>query len=348
MGENKLTVYDIAKEAGVSAATVSRVLTGNVPVSERTKGRVMEIVKKYNFRPSSVARSLKAGRSKTIALIVPDITNPYYSQLFLELEIKAAEFDYTVILCNSNSDFVRESQILDVLLAKDVEAIIFTGGRADYMLLTKKYFHEMERVNKIIPLITCSMLPGAKCVQLMNNEKQGMYALVEHLASLGHNSLGMIGGRLDVRQAFLRRQYLLDAAEEHGMRVKKEWLIEGDFILASGRECMDKLLAQHYLPTAVLAVNDVVAVGALSSLTRHGISVPRDMALTGFDGISLAENVAPSITTVAAAFKKFVEKIMDIVQSPNNVGQVSETAFDLELIVRESTVKTPCGETKGM
>lgn len=339
----RTTVYDIAREAGVSAATVSRVLTGNVPVNEKTKERVMEILHKHNFRPSSVARSLKARRSKTIGFIAPDITNPYFSQLFLEFEVKAAEEGYTVILCNSHSDFARESQILEVLLAKEVEGIVFTGGRVDYMMLTKKYIHEMERVNRIVPLITCSLMPGAKCIQLTSNEQQGIYSLVEHLSGLGHKTLGMVGGRLDVRTAFNRRKYILEAAEEHGMTVNAKWLIEGGFTIASGRECMDMLLAQDDLPTAVMAFNDVVAVGALGSMLRHGLSVPRDMALTGFDGIQLTENVAPAITTVVASFKGFADKIMEIILPMDGAGQVSETMLDLELVVRDSTVATSTG-----
>lgn len=338
MASNKVTVYDIAREAGVSAATVSRVLTGNVPVNEKTKERVMEILHKHSFRPSSVARSLKARRSKTIGFIVPDITNPYFSQLFLEVEVRAAEIGYTVILCNSHSDYTRESQILDVLLAKEVEAIVFTGGRVDYMMLTKKYIHEMERVNKIVPLITCSPMPGTKCIQIMNNEQQGIYALVEHLAGLGHRTIGMVGGRLDVRPAFQRRQYFLEAAEEYGITVEKKWLVEGGFAIASGRECMDKLLELDDLPTAVMAFNDVVAVGALGAILRHGISVPGDMALTGFDGIQLTENVTPAITTAAASFRGYADKIIEIACSMDGAGQSSETVLDLQLVPRESTI----------
>lgn len=338
MASSKITVYDIAREAGVSAATVSRVLTGNVPVNEKTKERVLEILKKHNFRPSSVARSLKAGRSKTVGFIVPDITNPYFSQLFLEVEMRASELGYTVILCNSHSDYMRESQIMEILLAKEVEAIIFTGGRVDYLMLTKKYIHEIERVNKIVPLITCSAMPGTRCIQLMNNEHEGIFTLVRHLSGLGHRSIGMVGGRLDVRQAFQRRRYFLEAAEEHGITVKNNWLIEGEFSIAAGRECMDRLLEQADLPSAVMAFNDVVAVGALGSLLRHGLSVPGDMALTGFDGIQLTENVNPSITTMATSFKGYADKIMELVQSIETAGTTGETSLDLELVVRDSTV----------
>lgn len=338
MAFNRMTVYDIAKEAGVSAATVSRVLTGNVPVNEKTRQRVMEILEKHNFRPSSVARSLKARRSKTIGFIVPDITNPYFSQLFLEVEMKASEYGYTVILCNSHSDYARESQIMDVLLAKEVEAIVFTGGRVDYMLLTKKYIHEIERVNRIVPLITCSSMPETKCIQVMNNEQKGIYSLVEHLASLGHRTAGMIGGRLDVRQAFQRRQYLLEAAEEHGITVEKKWLIEGGFSTSSGRNSMERLLEQDDLPTAVLAFNDVVAVGALGSMLRHGISVPRDMALTGFDGIQLTENVSPAITTVLSNFKGYADRIIEVVNTMEGPGSICQTVLDPVLVVRDSTL----------
>ncbi len=338
MAGNKLTVYDIAREAGVSAATVSRVLTGNVPVSEKTRQLVMDIVNKYDFKPSSVARSLKDRRSKTIGFIVPDITNPYFSQLYLDLETRASEIGYTVILCNSHSDLARESQLLDVLQAKEAEVIVFAGGRVDSLLLTKRYVHEMERVSKAVPLITCSQMPGVPCIQLANDEEQGIRTLVQHLAAQGHRSVGMIGGRLDVRQVFVRRQVLMDAAEQYGMRLEKRWLAEGGFSVASGRDTMDSLLARGALPTAIMAFNDVVAIGALGSLLRHGLSVPRDMALTGYDGISLTDNITPSITTAATNFKGYVDRILEVVQQTVE-GSIPPglTTFPMHLIARDST-----------
>ena len=336
----KITVYDIAKEAGVSAATVSRVLTGNVQVKGKTKDKVLAIISKYNFQPSSVARSLKARRSRMIGFIVPDITNPFFSQLFLEVEIRATEHDYTVILCNSHSNSRRESQILDTFLAKEVEAIIFSGGRIDNMLISKSQLQEIERVNHIIPLITCSELPGGKCIQMINNERQGIYTLVEHLYSLGHRSLGMIGGRDDVLPSHKRRMFMIEAAEQYGMTVKKDWLIQGEFSITAGAECMDQLLRQVQLPTAVMAFNDVVAIGALSTLYQHGYNVPDDMALTGYDGIPLTQNVVPSITTMATPFAFFADRIMATILSGQGAGQVSETIMELQLVVGDSTMRT--------
>ena len=333
----KLTVYDIAEEAGVSAATVSRVLTGNVQVKGKTKEKVLAIINKHNFQPSSVARSLKARRSKMIGFIVPDITNPFFSQLFLEVEIRATEHDYTVILCNSHSNSRRESQILDTFLAKEVEAIIFSGGRIDNMQITKGQLQEIERVNQFIPLITCSELPGGKCIQMINNERQGIYTIVEHLYSLGHRSLGMIGGRDNVLPSHKRRMYMIEAAQQYGMTVKKDWLIQGEFSISAGAECMDQLLSQLELPTAVMAFNDVVAIGALSTLHRHGYTVPDDMALTGYDGIPLTQTVVPSITTMAAPFAYIADRIMATILSGESAGQISETVVDLQLVVGEST-----------
>ncbi len=339
MAKSKITVYDIAKEAGVSAATVSRVLTGNVPVHEKTKEKVTEVLQKYNFRPSSVARSLKARRSKSIGFVVPDITNHYFSTMFLALELLAAQHGYTVILCNSNSDFTRESEILEVLLEKEVELIVFTGGRIDTVGLPKKYVAEIERVNRIVPLVTCSVMPGAKCIQIVNDERQGVFTLVSHLAGLGHHDIGMVGGTGTNRPIALRRQHLLEAAEEYHLRVRDEWLIiEGGFLLASGSQCMEKMLALPQKPTAVMAFNDVVAVGALSTLQRRGVRVPEDMALTGYDGVQITASSYPGITTVGANFNGYAERIMDIVLNHPEPGQVVEIMFPMELMVRESTL----------
>src|SRR5450756_169229 len=129
--ERRLTVYDIAKEAGVSASTVSRVLTGNGPVNEKKKELVQRILDKHEFRPSSVARSLKARRSKSVGFIVPDITNPFFSTMFMEVETRLAVAGYTVILCNSESRREREMEILHMLTEKEVEVIVLSGGIVD-------------------------------------------------------------------------------------------------------------------------------------------------------------------------------------------------------------------------
>ena len=339
MTKSKVTVYDIAREAGVSAATVSRVLTGNVPVQEKTREKVLEVLRKYDFRPSSVARSLKERRSRSIGFVAPDITNHYFSTMFLALELQAAQHGYTVILCNSNSDFVRESEILEVLLEKEVEAIVFTGGRIDVVGLPKKYVAEIERVNRIVPLVTCSVIPGAKCIQLINDERQGIFTLVKHLYDLGHREIGMIGGLPQNRPICLRRQHLMEAAEEYGLRVRDEWLIvEGGFMISAGSDCMEKMLALPQRPTAVMAFNDVVAVGALSALQRRGVRVPEDMALTGYDGVQITASVYPAITTAAADFAGYANRIMDLVLHRAEPGRVEEIMMPMELIARESTL----------
>ncbi len=337
-GERRVTVYDIAKEAGVSASTVSRVLTGNGPVNEKKRQVVLDLLKKHDFRPSSVARSLKARRSHSIGFIVPDIINPYFSTMFYEVETRLSSAGYTVILCNSESVREREMDILQVLAEKEVEAIVLCGGIVDDLYPPPRMLREIERIDRRVPIITLSKFPGVTCSQAYSDDRQGVFGMVDHLYGMGHRQIGMLGGSMNVRNTFERKIYLLEAANQYGMEVRGEWIIEGGFTIEAGEQAMSALLALPERPTAVLAFNDVVAVGALSIVGRHGLRVGHDIAVAGMDGIGLTEAIHPGITTAAADFKGFAHYVGDFVrQRGRGESAVGGKVFPYQIITRGST-----------
>lgn len=337
-GERRITVYDIAKEAGVSASTVSRVLTGNGPVNEKKRALVLSLLKKHDFRPSSVARSLKARRSHSIGFIVPDITNPYFSTMFMEVETRLSASGYTVILCNSESRRDREMEILQVLAEKEVEAIVLCGGIVDDLYPLPRMLREIEKINQRVPIITLSKFPGVPCAQAYSDDRQGVFEIVAHFAQAGHHQIGMLGGSMNVRNTFERKIHLLEAANQHGLEVRGEWIIEGGFSVEAGTRTMEALLALPEQPTAVLAFNDVVAIGALSVIGRRGLRVGHDIALAGIDGISLTETIFPGITTAAVDFEGFSRYVSEFVMNRGKGEAFSQDrVFPFHLTIRGTT-----------
>ena len=338
-GERRMTVYDIAKEAGVSASTVSRVLTGNGPVNEKKRELVLQILEKHEFRPSSVARSLKERRSRTIGFIVPDITNPFFSTMYLDVEMRLAAAGYTVFLCNSESRREREMEILHMLMEKEVEIIVLSGGIVDDLYPQPRLLREIEKINRQIPVITLSKFPGVHCTQVYSDDKQGVFDLVKHFAEQGHRKIGMLCGKMDVRPAFERKIHLLEAANQFGMEIRGEWIIEEEFTIQAGARAMTRMLQLAERPTAVLAFNDVVAVGALSVIERQGLRLGRDIALAGIDGIDLTESIFPGITTAAVDYAAFSEYVVSFAMNRGK-GEAyqQDRMFPLQLIPRGTTV----------
>ena len=161
-----ITIYDIAKEANVSAATVSRVLTNSTNVRTDKRERILEIIEKYNFRPNAMARGLVDTRSKTIGIMVADIRNPFYSELFVACEAAARRKGYTVLLCNSYCDREQEKILLEMLEEKRVDAIIQMGGRVDEVCTNKEYAEHVNRTTKNIPMMITGKLDGTGCYRV--------------------------------------------------------------------------------------------------------------------------------------------------------------------------------------
>lgn len=338
MPKKNVTVYDIAAEAGVSIATVSRVLTGNAPVRESTRQRVEAVIGKYNFQPSAVARSLSTNESMTLGFIQPDITNPFFSSIFGVAETRALAADYTMILCNTMSDHRIESKSLRMLAEKQVDGIIFMGGRINRTRTDPDEAAEVQEVLENIPIVMINgRMRGVDCHIVRTNERQGVFDLVAYLAGQGHRTLGLLGGVPGVTATDLKVRAFRQAAQDHSLEFRDEWIIPGDFSIECGEETMTQLLALPSRPTAVLGINDLAAIGAIKAARQHALRVPEDIAVTGFDDIHLAEIFPPGITTVSHNFVRVGQTAVDVMIGLLNGDKVrKETVIDTQLIVRNS------------
>jgi DNA-binding LacI/PurR family transcriptional regulator len=346
MLKRALTVYDIAKEAEVSPATVSRVLTGNANVSPEKKERIQTIINKYNFKPNAIARSLIKKESMMIGFILPDITNPFFASVFLEAENYAKDLGYTILLCNSLNDSYKnmtnmESLYLKTLVEKQVDGIILMGGRINETKTIKEQADEVNEILEQLPLVMINgRMIGVDGYKVCSDEKDGIYQLVDYLYRLGHRKFGFIGGVKGITSSDIKTKTLLSLAKEYGFTCKSEWCIPGSFSIESGAECMNRLLLNRDLPTAVLAVNDFVAAGALKTAVKRGYRIPGDLSITGFDDTYVADIVSPSITSVNHNAQELAKAAVDVIAGLANGKAVKKDQTVKTIIsIRESCSK---------
>lgn len=338
MDKKNITIYDIAKEAGVSASTVSRVISGNVAVSKDAEKRVRKAIEKYQFVPNAMAKGLKEKRSKVIGVIVPDIKNPYFSSLFYEFQIRAIQEDFMVFLCNTYEDPQIELRMLHALMNKQVEAMVIIGGALDYKSCDKAYIKELQAISKKIPLVITTHTTLLDCIRVVNDDKKCMELLVTHLAQKGYQKIALIGGNNNVIPSYDRRRYFLQYIEENKLITRKEWMIDGGFSIEDGIKLMKELHQSKEQPDAVCGINDLVALGVLKFAHEQNMKIPEDIAVMGCDGIALGETSYPSLSTIATPYSVFGEEIIgSILLALQDKTYKRLMSIDMNLIARQST-----------
>jgi len=333
-----ITIYDIAEEAGVSPATVSRVLTGSAKVKEDKKERILEIIKKHSFKPNAVARSLFTKKSLMIGFILPDITNTFFSTVFLEAQKAALKLGYVMILCNSMNNSDVESIHLKTLAENQVDAIIFMGGRVNIVKTNPDYASELQMIARKIPLMIINgKMTGVDCYKVVTDEEEGITLVVDYLVKLGHQDIAILGGIAEITSTSIKHKSYAKALKKHGIKLDKGFIVTEDFSIESGARGMDKLLKGKRVPTAVICINDLVAIGAIRAIKAAGLEVPRDISVTGFDGTYISELVSPQLTTVYQNYEEIGEAVVDtIIGVINGMELPKEKVIKTRLIIRES------------
>lgn len=307
-----ITIYDIAKEAGVSAATVSRVLSCSAKVSAEKREKVLRLVEKYNFSPNALAKGLAETKSKMIGILVADIRNPYYSELYISCEKAAREAGYTVLLVNSFGQTKREEEMLEKLQEQRVEAIIQLGGRMDDLVSEQGYVELLKQVLMTTPVITSGKLDGTECLMVHIDYEKAVDLLMEHLLSLGHTKIALIGGRRNVFSTYEKMKRYEQIIREHGIEFDPELVSEdGSYNEKGGYELMNRMFERGVLPTAVIAVNDFTAMGIMKSIMEHGYCVPRDISLVSYDDTYIAKSMIPGLTSINYNYEEFGKKLVE-------------------------------------
>lgn len=347
-GSKVITIYDIAKEAGVSAATVSRVLTKSANVRPEKKEKVMELVRKYNFKPNALAKGLADTKSKVIGILTADVRNPYYAELFVACEQAARKAGYSVLLFNTMGELEMEKQMLERLQAQQVDAIIQMGGRVDDLISNMEYVELVNQVMASVPVVVTGKLEGTQCSMVRIDSMAAMDLLMNHLVGLGHERIAFLGGRMDVLSTYekiLRYKLIL---KEHNLSYDPELVMEGGYDEKDGYnekcgyELMNRLFDKKIRVTAVIAVNDFAAAGIMRSILEHGLKIPQDISLVSFDNTYIADLMIPRLTSTDYDYEEFGKALVNRAIEEINGGERRQLiTVTPSLVKRESSGAVP-------
>lgn len=303
--KESFTIYDIAQETGFSVSTVSRVLNNNPRVSEKTRSAILKVIEEHHFSPNAIARAMNRQATRSIGVIMPDITNPYFSALFLEIQRYSLAHGYSVLLYNTlfggssheiGSPF-GEMQYMDMLKDKCVDGVIVVGGQLDLDSPSREYIEALNRLNRSIPVVAISQqLEGCDCLFVKRNLGGGVSSLVQHLAALGNRRIGFIGGQSGVRQTTERLQAYRASMEALDLPVDDEMVALSNYYLQDGYNDMKRMLEQGTKLDAVIAINDQVAIGVMRAIRDAGLRVPEDIAVGSCDAFPGGEYQSPRLT----------------------------------------------------
>lgn len=351
--DKPVTIYQIAEESGVAVSTVSRVLNGGEHVSKKTMEKVTRVIEKYNFSPNAVARAMSNHHTQTIGVLMPDITNPYFSALFLEIERYALSQQYSVILCNTlyggASHGVQnpfdEIRYLKMMKEKMVDGVIVTGGQLDLQDTPPEYIRALNDLNKSIPVVIIGPeLECCDCLFVNRNLGGGVASLVQHLAALGNRRIGFVGGEVGVRQTEERLKAYQNAMKSLGLAVTQDMIALSDYYTADGYTAMKELLGKKELPQAVIAINDRIALGAIRAISDAGLTVPKDIAVVSCDKFYDSEFFVPRLTTLDQQNEYLGRlSILLLMGAIGGAGENIDVKHTPQLIIRES-----CGVKLGM
>lgn len=335
----QVTVYDIAKEAKVSVATVSRVLNGTAPVRASTRAKIEAIMHKHQFQPNALARSLSKRETGIIGVILPDITNPFFPEVFSGIVQEGQETGYTFFLCDTMGHYEKESEFLNIMQEKRVDGILFMGGRINLNDCDGALVQEVvEHANKIPLVLVNGNLKHTELTRVATDEYEGTTLAVRHLLELGHTKIGFIGGQSHMATTLVKLRAFRKCMREAGLPIRDEWVLPEDFSVDAGIRQMHRLLALPERPTAVCCVNDFTAIGAMKTALEQGLRVPDDISIVGFDDIVLAHHFVPELTTVSQQAHELGRTAVSVLRRLINKERVKKlTSLQPKLVVRQST-----------
>lgn len=286
------SIYDVAREAKVSVFTVSAVINETVPVSAPLRRRVEVAIRKLNYRPNLLARSLAKRQTHTLGMVVTDIANPFFPAIVRAAEDAAQKAGYSMLLCNSDDKADKEALYLELLISKRVDGIILCKTPAPLTLAQKQMLEE-SKVPLVLLMRSCH---GLKTDIVQTNDRQGAMDAIAHLARIGHKRIGFVSGPLDVSNARARRQGYAKALGQWNLEYVPDLTFEGDYRIESGLRAGHALLPHR--PDAVLVTNYLMTIGFMTAADEIGMRCPEDFGLVSFDDYPWLGCFHPRLTTI--------------------------------------------------
>lgn len=325
-------IKEVAKYAGVSVATVSRVLNDSSNVKSETRDKVFNAIKELGYQPNLLGRNLRRTRTNLVLVLLPSIANPFYAAIVKGIEDVAHKNSYNIMLCNTESNVERERLYIRLLKNKLADGVI--------LLAPQIPADELTELSLKYPVVQCCEYRenvGVSHVSIDNF--MAAYEATKHLIGLGHKKIGLLSSDNDFISTKQRENGYLKALEEAGLAINKSWLGFGDYGYNSGIDYANRILQYEDRPTAVFAISDLMAIGVIKAAGDKGIIVPDDLSVVGFDNISYAYMHTPSLTTISqprydiggAAMKLMLTHINDPDYTPCSL------ILKHQLVEREST-----------
>lgn len=339
----KVTISDIARIANVSKATVSRVINHKSQgVSEETARRIMEIIEREGYLPNSLARSIVVSRTRTLGLVVPDIGNPFFSQMVRGIIISARALGYTVLLCNSDNNCELEESGVMSLIEKRVDGVaLISSARKSSAALQSLRQHE-------IPVVQIDRVVGGhdSGASVVIDNCGGMREATAYLLGKGHRRIAFLGGTEGVYTTVERYRGFRQALDEAGVSVKDAYVAYGHYDIESGEALVREMLARTSDVTAIVAGCDLIGIGVIKALRRAGIDVPGAMEIIGFDGIQMTEVVEPALSTVVQPIRELAEEATGLLVGmiDGRYGSARRLIIEPSLCLRGTTRASSDGE----
>jgi LacI family transcriptional regulator len=332
----RVTINEVAKLANVSIQTVSAVINEKPGITEQTRFRVRQAITQLDYHPNFLASSLRAQKSLTIGVLIPSITNPFFPEFVRGIDDVAQKHGYTLFLCNSDDEERKEINYIQLLRRHRIAGLIaaFQPREPEGKKVLKSL------VSHHVPVVLMgSRRSDEKIVTLTVDDVQGAFLATSHLLDLGHRRIGMItppvGGDVEAN----RVAGFLKAHKARAIKVDRDLLVPGGFDVSDGQRGVTELLRLRKPPTAIVAANDLVAIGALNALRHLNKRVPEDVAVVGYDNIRMAELFNPPITTIAQPLYRMGESatqaILARINEPDLTGEMIR--FETELLIRGSS-----------
>jgi LacI family transcriptional regulator, repressor for deo operon, udp, cdd, tsx, nupC, and nupG len=325
------TIQDVARRAGVSVATVSRVLNNRDIVSNATASNVEQAIKELNYEPSVLGRNLRTSKSRLLLVLIPSIANPFYAEIIKGIEDIVLDQGYNILLCETDSNPEREEIYINLVRNRMADGIISLDPAVDKVRL--------KELAKKYPIVQCSEYDKDGTVSYVSIDSElAAYQVVRYLVQIGHTKIGLINS--DNKYLYARDRYkgYVKALEENNIPINNNWIYNVETVgFVKGQLAMRSLLNQSDRPTAIFADSDVLAIGALKEIHSIGLRVPQDIALVGFDNICLSNMMHPTLTTISQPMYKLGSASASMIIDKIKGKEVENIILDHELIIREST-----------
>lgn len=328
-----ITIYDVAREANVSMATVSRVVNGNPNVKPVTRKKVLATIERLGYRPNAVARGLASKKTTTVGAIIPDISSIFFAELARGIEDIATMYKYNMILSNSDQNKDKELQLINTMLGKQVDGILFMGGD-----ITEEHVNQFQ--SSSVPVVLAGTFDETETIPSVNIDYEAAsYEATKFLLDQSNQHPAFLSGRDGTLINQLKHDGYVRALKESGVTVNEEYVVEGDFTYDSGIEAADHFLSLDNKPTAIFVASDEMALGVIHGVQDKGLNVPEDVEVFGFNNTRIATMVRPTLSTIVQPMYDIGAVAMRLLTKYMNKEEVSEKKVVLphRIIQRDST-----------